>query len=177
VGHVHRTEPKEAAVNALSQPPAVVDLHGVRLAVAPGEYLVVVGPPVGPRAFHLLPYHSTVENVALALLRGGTPRRTRARLAAEALARVGLAPHRHTARARELSEAERRRVAIARALLMRPGLLLCDGPTEGLDDADANAVLDLLDDLHRAGTTVVLVTPDPRAARRAGRLVHLPDGT
>ncbi|GIJ46678.1 hypothetical protein Val02_35640 [Virgisporangium aliadipatigenens] len=161
-------------MNALT--PDVVDLHGTPLAVSQGEYLVVVGAKPRPRTFPLLPYHSAVENVALALLHNGTPRRTRTWQATEALDRVGLDRHRHAARARDLSEAERRRVAIARALLVRPGLLLCDGPTEGLADADAGTILDLLDELHRGGTTLVVVTHDPLVARRADRVVNLADG-
>lgn len=127
------------------------------------------------QAFHLLPYRSAVENVALAQLYSGTPRRYRERAAVEALIRVGLA-HRLHAAPTTLSGGERQRVAIARALAANPSLLLCDEPTGNLDSATSTAVLDLIGDLHADGMTVVIITHDPAAAARAERMLHMRDG-
>ena len=127
------------------------------------------------QAFHLLPYRTSVENVALALLYAGTRRRHRDRLAAEALDRVGLANRRHSCPT-EMSGGERQRVAIARALVTRPSLLLCDEPTGNLDSTTAATVLDLVADLHRDGMTVAIITHDPLVAARAARAVTIRDG-
>jgi putative ABC transport system ATP-binding protein len=127
------------------------------------------------QAFHLLPYRTAVENVALALLYAGTRRRQRDRLAAEALDRVGLARRRDSC-PNEMSGGERQRVAIARALVTQPSLLLCDEPTGNLDSATAATVLDLVADLHRDGMTVAIITHDPVVAARAARVVAIRDG-
>jgi putative ABC transport system ATP-binding protein len=127
------------------------------------------------QAFHLLPYRSAVDNVALALLYRATPRRSRNRQAAEALDRVGLA-HRSSAMTVNLSGGERQRVAIARALVGRPSLLLCDEPTGNLDSGTAANVLGLIQQLHDDGMTVVMITHDPAVAARATRAVRMHDG-
>jgi putative ABC transport system ATP-binding protein len=127
------------------------------------------------QAFHLLPYRSAVENVALALLYRATSRRSRNRQAAEALDRVGLA-HRSSAMTVNLSGGERQRVAIARALVGRPSLLLCDEPTGNLDSGTAAKVLGLIQQLHDDGMTVVMITHDPAVAARATRAVRMHDG-
>ena len=127
------------------------------------------------QAFHLLPYRSATQNVALGLLYAGTPRATRERQATEALHRVGLA-HRLSALPTTLSGGEQQRVAIARALVASPRLLLCDEPTGNLDSATATTVLDLVDELHREGMTVVLITHDPQVAARATRRIQMMDG-
>lgn len=128
------------------------------------------------QAFHLLPYRSALENVALAQLYAGTPRRAREEAAVDALNRVGLG-HRLHAAPTTLSGGERQRVAIARALAANPRLLLCDEPTGNLDSATAEEVLALFDRLHAEGQTIVLVTHDPTVAARAHRRLHLVDGT
>jgi putative ABC transport system ATP-binding protein len=128
------------------------------------------------QAFHLLPSHSATENVMLAMLYAGVPRRRRRELAATALDRVGLAG-RADAPAGRLSGGERQRVAIARALVNRPSLLLCDEPTGNLDSASAATVLALLDELHRDALTVVVVTHDPGVAARGQRAIRIHDGT
>jgi putative ABC transport system ATP-binding protein len=127
------------------------------------------------QAFHLLPYRSAVENVAMSMLYGGVRRRERERLATEALVRVGLGRRIHAVPA-TLSGGERQRVAIARALAVCPRLLLCDEPTGNLDSASSEAVLDLVSELHTDGMTVVMITHDPLAARRASRLLVMRDG-
>lgn len=127
------------------------------------------------QSFHLLPHRTAQENVALAQLYAGVRRRDRERAAAEALDRVGLAHRRH-ALPTTMSGGERQRVAIARALAVRPRLLLCDEPTGNLDTATAAGVLDLIDELHRDGMTVVLITHDPQVAARATRAIRIQDG-
>jgi putative ABC transport system ATP-binding protein len=127
------------------------------------------------QSFHLLPYRTAVENVALAQLYAGTPRRRREHAAIEAMRRVGLG-HRLHAMPTTLSGGERQRVAIARALVGSPSLLLCDEPTGNLDSATSAVVLDLIGDLHADGMTVVTITHDAGAADRARRTLHMRDG-
>ncbi|HEY0237126.1 MAG TPA: ABC transporter ATP-binding protein [Friedmanniella sp.] len=127
------------------------------------------------QAFHLLPYRSATENVALAGLYSGlseTQRRARAR---EHLVRVGLG-HRLDALPVTMSGGERQRVAIARALAHEPRLLLCDEPTGSLDRANGRSVLDLFDELHDAGLTLVVITHDETVAARGNRRLTILDG-
>ncbi|MEU6946023.1 ABC transporter ATP-binding protein [Streptomyces sp. NPDC046316] len=127
------------------------------------------------QSFHLLPQRSALENVTLALVYNGAPRRERAVRAREALEQVGLG-HRVDTLPTRLSGGERQRVAVARALVTRPSLLLCDEPTGNLDTANADAVLALLEKLHADGMTVLVITHDPVVAARARRTVTIRDG-
>ncbi|MFJ5552633.1 ABC transporter ATP-binding protein [Streptomyces sp. NPDC093225] len=127
------------------------------------------------QAFHLLPHLTALENVALARLYTGLPRAERLVRARDTLDRVGLG-HRTDAPPGRLSGGEQQRVAVARALAGRPSLLLCDEPTGNLDSANAASVLGLLDGLHAAGMTVVVITHDPAVAARAGRTLTIRDG-
>jgi putative ABC transport system ATP-binding protein len=127
------------------------------------------------QSFHLLPYRTTVENVALAQLYTGPPARERRRNALAVLERVGLA-HRADALPTMLSGGERQRVAIARALANQPSLLLCDEPTGNLDSENTASVLDLFDELGRRGLTILVITHDSTVADRAGRVVRMLDG-
>jgi putative ABC transport system ATP-binding protein len=127
------------------------------------------------QAFHLLPHRSAMENVTLSMLYTGVPRRQRRARAIELLDRVQLF-HRSEAMAMQLSGGERQRVAIARALAGSPSLLLCDEPTGNLDSATAGSVLELIEELHRDGLTVLVVTHDPLVASRAQRTITLKDG-
>jgi len=127
------------------------------------------------QSFHLLPHRTAVENVGLGLLYQGTPAAQRWSAAIGALSRVGLG-HRSTALPSQLSGGERQRVAIARALAASPSLLLCDEPTGNLDSRTAADVLDLIDGLHVAGLTVLMITHDSSVAARAGRTVVMRDG-
>ena len=76
----------------------------------------------------------------------------------------------------QLSGGQQQRVAIARALITKPAILLADEPTGNLDSKNGDAVMELLRDLHRAGSTICMVTHDPRFARHADRTIHLFDG-
>lgn len=127
------------------------------------------------QSFHLLPQRSALENVTLALVYDGTPRRERRARALHALEQVGLG-HRVDSLPTRLSGGERQRVAIARALVTRPSLLLCDEPTGNLDTANADSVLALLERLHADGMTVLVITHDPLVAARAKRTVTIRDG-
>jgi putative ABC transport system ATP-binding protein len=125
--------------------------------------------------FHGLPHLTATENAAMAQLYSGVPRRKRLRDAREALTLVGLA-HRLDAEPTTLSGGERQRVAIARALACSPAVLLCDEPTGSLDSENTLNVLDLFDQLHTAGLTLLVVTHDPLTAARAHRTITLRDG-
>jgi ABC-type lipoprotein export system ATPase subunit len=127
------------------------------------------------QAFHLMDELTSVENIELpALLAGRSPRAARRR-AVELLDQVGLADRaRHLPS--QLSGGQRQRVAIARALTNEPLVVLADEPTGNLDSEATMDVLRLLESLHTAGQTVVIVTHDSRIAATADRLISMRDG-
>jgi putative ABC transport system ATP-binding protein len=127
------------------------------------------------QSFHLLPRTSALQNVELPLIYAGISRSVRRDRARRALERVGLAD-RMGHQPNELSGGQRQRVAIARALVNDPSILLADEPTGNLDSATSEEIMDLFDELHQAGNTVILVTHEPDIAAHAWRQVQLRDG-
>ena len=125
--------------------------------------------------FFLTPGVSALDNVADGLLYTGLSRADRRERAAAGLAAVGLSA-RVGHKPNQLSGGERQRVAVARALAGTPSLLLADEPTGNLDTVAGRGVIELLHELHRAGTTVVVITHDLDVARSLPRQVHLRDG-
>jgi putative ABC transport system ATP-binding protein len=125
--------------------------------------------------FNLLASMTAASNVALPLAYAGVSRAQRRERAEASLGRVGLAD-RVGHRPGELSGGQQQRVAVARALVTEPALILADEPTGNLDSTSTADVLDLFDELHKAGRTVVLITHEKDVADRAGRVVRLRDG-
>ena len=127
------------------------------------------------QAFHLLPHRTVLDNVLLATLYSGVPRTERTARALAALDRVHLT-HRVHFLPTVLSGGERQRVAIARAVVASPHVLLADEPTGNLDSQSSAGVLDLFDELHRDGLTLVVITHDASVSARAQRRVRIDDG-
>ena len=127
------------------------------------------------QAFHLLPQRTVLENVLLATIYSGVPRAERRDRAVAALERVGLG-HRLGFVPTVLSGGERQRTAVARAVVSQPRILLADEPTGNLDSDSSAAVLDLFDELHRDGLTLLVITHEDEVSARAERRVRITDG-
>ena len=125
--------------------------------------------------YNLLPKLTLLENVEVPLMYAGVPRSDRKRRAAQALETVGLGQKlKH--RPNQLSGGQQQRVSIARALVSHPALILADEPTGALDSRTGREVLALLQDIHRQGNTIVLITHDNSIAVQAQRIIRLEDG-
>ncbi len=125
--------------------------------------------------FHLIHDLNVLDNVEIPLLYRHLPAGKRRGMAQEALERVGLSA-RTSHFPSQLSGGQRQRVAIARAIVGRPSILLADEPTGNLDSQMGDEIIAILEDLNRAGSTVVMVTHDQRLASRTARIVRLFDG-
>ena len=127
------------------------------------------------QTFNLLNRTSALHNVEMPLIYAGIPRKQRIQRATEVLEQVALQDRMHH-RPGELSGGQRQRVAIARALVTAPSLLLADEPTGNLDSKTAAEIMELLDNLHGSGNTILLVTHDEDVAHHAPRQIRLLDG-
>ena len=127
------------------------------------------------QAFNLIGDLNVYENVELPLTYRGMGSTDRRKKVHEALERVGMS-HRVKHYPSQLSGGQQQRVAVARALGGDPSILLADEPTGNLDSQNGEQVMDLLRELHRAGSTICMVTHDPRYARYSDRAIHLFDG-
>lgn len=125
--------------------------------------------------FNLIEEFTVRENIELALRYSDVARQERQRRVDSALEQLGIA-HRAQHRPPQLSGGQQQRVAIARAMVARPSVLLADEPTGNLDSVHGAEVMRILDEIHRAGTTIVMVTHSAEHAARAMRRVQLRDG-
>jgi putative ABC transport system ATP-binding protein len=128
------------------------------------------------QTFNLLPRLTALQNVALPLVYAGIPETERLKKAKEVLEQVGLGD-RIKHRPNELSGGQRQRVAVARALVNHPSIILADEPTGNLDTKTSEEIMQLLDIIHQAGNTIVLVTHEEDIALHAKRVVRMRDGT
>ena len=148
----------------------VADLDEEQLAVVRSQLIGFVF-----QSFNLIPRTSALRNVELPMAYQGINRTERKRRASEALAAVGLAD-RMEHQPHELSGGQQQRVAIARALVTEPAMVLADEPTGALDTASTREILELLHELNRKGTTVVVITHEEEVAQAARRVIRLRDG-
>ena len=127
------------------------------------------------QTFNLLPRASALENVALPLIYAGLGKSERTEIALASLEGVGLAD-RAKHKPNELSGGQRQRVAIARALVNNPSILLADEPTGNLDSKTSYGIMELFEELHSKGNTIIMVTHEEDIATYAHRIVRLKDG-
>lgn len=127
------------------------------------------------QSFNLLPRSSTLENVMLPLIYAGIRKEKRLEMAMSVLDSVGL-KERVNHKPNELSGGQKQRVAIARALVNDPSIILADEPTGNLDSKISVEIMSLLDSIHEAGNTVILVTHEEDIAQYAHRIIRLKDG-
>ena len=127
------------------------------------------------QSFQLLSYENALENVCIPLSYEGVPLKERRKRAAEALARVGLEDRMHHL-PNQLSGGQKQRVAIARAMINHPRILLADEPTGALDQSSGKQIMELFDELHKDGVSIVMITHDLNIAKRADHMVKIIDG-
>ena len=127
------------------------------------------------QGFNLLPKLSALENVELPMIYQGVRATERKKRAVAALERVGLGG-RMKHRPNQLSGGQQQRCAIARAIAVSPSLILADEPTGNLDQKTGREILNIFDELHQAGNTIVLITHDPKVALCGQRMIRIEDG-
>jgi len=149
---------------------AVADLDDDELSALRLRYIGFIF-----QSFNLIPELTVLENIELPLLYAGWAESDGAERARELAERVGLA-HRAGHRPTELSGGERQRVAIARSLANDPQVLLADEPTGNLDTATGDSIMALIEELHEAGKTILMVTHEPEVAAHAKSQLHMRDG-
>ena len=127
------------------------------------------------QTFNLLPKATAQHNVEIPLVYANIQKKDRTKMATNALESVGLADRLHH-KPNELSGGQRQRVAIARALVNKPSIILADEPTGNLDSKSGSEIMTILDDLHKNGNTIILVTHEDDVAQHAHRIIRLFDG-
>ena len=127
------------------------------------------------QTFNLLPRADVLHNVELPLVYAGISRGERRKRAEAAIARVGLADRAHH-RPNELSGGQQQRVAVARALVGKPSIILADEPTGNLDSKTGAEIMQMFDELHASGQTIILITHEDEIAAHARRTIRLRDG-
>ena len=127
------------------------------------------------QTFNLLPKATAQHNVEIPLVYANIQKKDRTKMATDALESVGLADRLHH-KPNELSGGQRQRVAIARALVNKPSIILADEPTGNLDSKSGSEIMTILDDLHKNGNTIILVTHEDNVAQHAHRIIRLFDG-
>jgi len=127
------------------------------------------------QTFNLLPRTTALENVALPMIYAGISKKERTQRAEEVLEDVGLAD-RMDHKPNQLSGGQRQRVAVGRALVNKPSIILADEPTGNLDSKTSEEIMDLLNEIHRNGNTVIVVTHEEDIAAKAHRVIRLIDG-
>ena len=128
------------------------------------------------QTFNLLPRTTALENVALPMIYAGVSKSKRTARAEEVLTDVGLAD-RMDFKPNQLSGGQRQRVAIGRAMVNKPSIILADEPTGNLDSKTSIEIMKLLDKIHAAGNTIIIVTHEEDIAKRAHRIIRLIDGS
>lgn len=127
------------------------------------------------QSFNLIPTLTARENVELPLMYRGIPKKQRGIAALEALEQVGL-QNRANHRPCEMSGGQQQRTAIARAIASRPSMILADEPCGNLDSRSGRVICEILEALHSCGKTIIMITHDEAAARRAEHLIRIADG-
>jgi len=153
-------------------------LNGIDVSKMEDDYLAEIrNKEIGFifQTFNLLPRYTALENVTLPLIYAGVSKADREKVAIKTLDQVGLSD-RMLHKPNELSGGQRQRVAIARALVNNPSIILADEPTGNLDSKTSIDIMNLLDDIHKKGNTVIVVTHEEDIAMHAARIIRLFDG-